>query len=1113
MTKSTPTPAQKIAASPHASVWVEASAGTGKTKILTDRVLNLLLKGTLPDRILCLTFTKAAAAEMMGRVREKLALWHACSDEMLYQELEELQGTPPTQIQLEHAKQLFHRFMDAANPMRIQTIHGFCQSLLKRFPLEAGLSPYFNVIDEFESKKLLDRACQMAFDDFSNYGTFIQYIAPSTFQRLIQSVISQPHQLKNLLKIHENFKKISQALAKFLEVEFEKSSQQLLLEAWGEQIASKAFFTLAIPILYQAVDLDSKLLTKLEKWQNFSGAIDEETFLEYANIFLTKKDEPRKSIISAKVKKNYGDIEDIILNEANQLIILKERYKNTRIWETTHELLMFIESVLKEYEVLKNHQNALDYQDLIDYAAALMENRDKAPWVLYKLDGGIDHILVDEAQDTSPDQWKVIVALVQEFYVGEAENETRRTLFVVGDTKQSIYSFQGADPLEFHNVKRDLSQRAQTHVHPWEEVTLNTSFRSTKAVLEAVDLVFQMESVRSGVSTADFQHLPHRENEGGVVEVWPLIQSPESDVEESLGVYEPSTQEHLADAIARTIQGWLTNREILESKGRPIKPQDIMILLRKRDSLAGYIIRALKFYDIPVAGLDRMVLKNQLVVQDLIALGEFLLLPEDDLTLATVLKGPLIGLDEDCLFSLCHGRGSNSLWQELKHKKDQTPVFGHAHQFLKGLLAKVDYLTPYGLYMQVLSELNGMQKLVESLGADAIDPIQEFLNLALKYEDKNPPSLQGFLAYVQTSSLEIKRNLDDGDIDQVRLMTVHGAKGLQSPIVFLPDTTSIPGSRRTLFWGNDLMMWCPSSDLKTTKLTEIQNDSQSLEMQEYRRLMYVALTRAEDRLYILGAEPKRGRPEESWYNLIHQALSSVAVSFHMEVGDLKGMGLRLKSAQLKEVFYQGDGGQKLRKNQPMPTWISMPLLPENLPRFFSPSRFEDYSKEDVALNTKEISSINSRERGILIHKLLEKLPNLPQEQWMKKSLEFLESNTPVLDPDSHHTIIDQAIKIITHPDLIPYFQPSSVAEVPLIGIVDGQYFKGQVDRLAIDHVNKTIYILDYKTGDMVPNTVNEVPNTYVKQMQIYGELASKIYPKYKIYKSLFWTKKLKLIHL
>ncbi len=1101
------TDAQKRATSPHASVWVEASAGTGKTKILTDRVLSLLLNGTLPDRILCLTFTKAAAAEMMGRVMEKLALWHTCSADVLHQELADLQGHPATQTQIDLAKKLFHRFMDAPNPMRIQTIHGFCQSLLKRFPLEAGLSPYFKVIDEFESQKLLKNACEKAFEKGADYTIFAQYISPHTFQGLIRDIVSAPHQVKRLLKSHGHFLGASQALANFLDVGFEKSAEQMIANIWGDQIAPRSFFDLVLPILNKE-EAGQKLADQLRPFKNFSEKMTEDLFLKYANIFLTKKDEPRKSLVSAKIKKHYPELEDLLLDEANHLVETKEQYKNIRLFEVTHSLLMFVDQVLKEYQHQKNYQNALDYQDLIDYAVGLMENRDKTPWVLYKLDGGIDHILVDEAQDTNPDQWKIIVALVQEFYGNESD--TRRTLFVVGDTKQSIYSFQGADPQEFHNVKRDLAERAKTHIHPWEEVSLNTSFRSTKAVLETVDLVFQLESARKGVSINDLQHIPHRSQDGGIVELWPLMKSPESDPEETIGIYETSVQEHVAGAIAKTIQGWLKNGEILESKGRPIMPQDIMILVRKRDTLASHIVRALKFYNIPVSGVDRMVLRNQLVIQDLLALGEFLSLPDDDLTLATVLKGPLIGLEEHALFDLCHTR-KGSLWQELKYRKNDKPTFEHAHQFLSDLLNKVDYLTPYGLYIHILNQGENYQKLIATLGLDALDPIQEFLDLALKYEDTNPPSLQGFLSYMTTSNLQVKRNLDQGDINQVRLLTVHGAKGLQAPIVFLPDTTSVPNQRRTLFWQDDLLIWCPSVDLKTNKLRSIQETSESLEMEEYRRLMYVAMTRAEDRLYILGAEPKKGRPMDSWHAMIEDALIPVATPFDMDMGELKGTGLRFKSHQLKEVFYQDTAPLQEFKNLPIPRWAKTPMTSEKSIRFLSPSRPDEGL---TVLGTGDIHTLmDPRQRGILIHKLLEKLPKLPDHLWMERGLEFLQINAPALDFEMHEKIVQQVIKTITHPDLAPYFQKSSLAEVPLIGVIEGQHFKGQVDRLAVDHAAKSVYILDYKTGEAIPKTVAGIPNPYIKQMKIYGDLLVAIYPNYKIIKSLLWTENLTLIHL
>jgi ATP-dependent helicase/nuclease subunit A len=763
----------------------------------------------------------------------------------------------------------------------------------------------------------------------------------------------------------------------------------------------------------------------------------------------------------------------------------------------------------------------MDFDGLIAKTASLFQRSDAAAWVLFRLDCDLRHILVDEAQDTSPAQWELVRALTAEFFAGEGVEERTDTLFAVGDEKQSIYGFQGAEPRQFAETGRDYSARARLAEQPWIEAPLTLSYRSTRAVLEAVDLVFADRERTSGL-TADgraIRHFAHRAGEAGLVEIWQPIKAEKRDAasawepySEGSGATPPASL--LAAQIARQIRHWLDSGEMLQSQGRPIRPGDILILVRKREPFAGPMVRALKTQGIPVAGADRMRLTGQLAVMDLMALGDHLLLPEDDLTLASLLKSPLFGFDDDDLFAIGHGRGG-LLCAALREKAEQSPHCSDALRRLERWRALATHEKPFDFYMARLESDGLRRKLLDRLGPDAADAIDEFLNLALAYEASEAPTLQGFLHWLRDAKPEIKRDMEAGR-DEVRVMTVHGSKGLEANIVFLADTCSArsaargglielaqparPGAAR-------LPVWVLPGSRLVPAIREACEGEQQGEREEYQRLLYVAMTRARDRLYVAGFEGQNKRDKGCWYDLIGEGLEGRL----SEAADHAGNPvLRLECAQEAPPKTTEAGGRP-DTAAPVPQWHSRnpPSAPQ--PIIVNPSRL------DLALGAAPhaglIGGRPRREallRGQLVHRLLEHLPLLPQENWARSGASFLAAEGKALAERERKALIAEIIEILQMPDYGALFGPGSRAEIPFAAELpplreNGSPLRiaGQIDRLI--RRDGEVLILDFKTGPAIPRLPEEVPEAYLAQLAAYRLAVTRAWPAEEVRAAILWT--------
>ena len=1139
---------QRRAADPGSSVWVAASAGSGKTKALTDRVVRLLLGGARPERLLCLTFTKAAAAEMSMRINRRLGDWTMLADDDLERALEDLSGDPPDAALRDRARCLFAEVLDAPGGLNILTIHAFCQSLLGRFPLEAGVAPHFEVLDERETAGLLADAQNAVLarargGENPELAEALDVIAlhagEESFIELMTKLRDSRSRLRRVIEGAGSLDAAIAATFRLIGVAPGETPERIIAEACAEGAFNRDALAAACRVLEDGGEAERKRAARLADWLAASEHQRWAGFDDYRALFLTAENLPRREsgLMTKPLRESHGDALAALLTEQRGLARTMERRNAAIVGRATAALLRLGGAMLGEYDRRKQSRARLDYDDLILGARDLLRGPDgAASWVLYKLDGGIDHILIDEAQDTSPEQWQVASALADEFFAGKGASVIARTLFIVGDEKQSIFSFQGADLKALATMRATFRARVEAAAANWDEIGLETSFRSTPVVLKAVDTLFALAEARDGVVFDDhrIKHQAHRRGHAGLVELWPLATpraapplAPWSTPVTRRASHSPRAR--LAREIADRIAGWLRDGERLESRDRAIRPGDIMVLVRTRSGFVEELVRALKGHGVAVAGADRMMLAEQLAVMDLVAVANFLLLPEDDLTLAVVLKGPLIGLTEDELYDLAQGRVEACLWRELVRRRGDNDAFAAAHEALSELLARVDYTPPFELFADLLGARGARRKLIARLGPDANDPIDEFLSLALAYERGGPPSLQGFLHWLAAGDVQVKRDLDQGR-DEVRVMTVHGAKGLEAPIVIMPDTTKLPyAGGAKLLWhdgegvdqaggGSGVMLWPGLTAFDEARCRVAREAARIGDLEEYRRLLYVAMTRAEDRLYIAGWQTQKSIPEGCWYRLVEAGLSSIAEPFDFDGWD--GRGLRLAEPQTATVEPQPAAQEAAAADQPLPAYALGPPPPEPTPpRPLAPSHVpaagpgpaggEDPEGETGRAEPGALSPLAGGAdddrflRGRLIHRLLQTLPEIAPGNREAACGRMLARIAPTLGDGEREGIAGEVLAVLEDRRFRELFGPGSRAEAPLIGVVGNVVVSGQVDRLVVG--DRHVMVIDYKSNRPPPRGEADVAPVYVAQMAAYKAVLTQIYPEKTITCALLWT--------
>jgi ATP-dependent helicase/nuclease subunit A len=1114
---------QRRATMPGQSAWVVANAGTGKTKVLTDRVTRLLLAGVRPERILCLTFTKAAAAEMRNRLASQLGRWAMADDVTLDREIEKLvdQAPPPEQQQGQRslARRLFARVLDAPGGINILTIHAFCQALLKRFPLEAGVPPGFDVLDEADAATLLRHA----------QDEQVEALARDSASPELRDALAA---VANRISIAE----YAELMAKLL------GERAWLLEHIGTPAGLKRVRRLLAKRLgcdrpLTSVSDENALRTVVRA---LAGSGKQDAADDYRKAFFTEKGEVRKTLATKAAVAAMPHIDGILREEAARLMEALNHEAGCSLVELTLSLLQLGLDITERYAAAKRRRSTLDYDDLIVATRRLLQTAESASWVLYKLDGGIDHVLVDEAQDTNPDQWDVIRSLTEEFFAGESAVIDRdRTIFAVGDTKQSIFGFQRADPRKLAEMRESFQEKILLARKLFVPVELTVSFRSTPAVLDAVDWVFSQPEAAKGLveDGGDVVHLASRKEQPGRVELWPLIMGEDaeadtSDVTATRDSLKSSMDPHqrLAKVIALHAKSLIDAGERRAKDGTPLHPGHFMVLVRRRNEFVGALVQQLKRAGIDVAGVDRLNLGEELAIQDLLAMARFVLLPQDDLNLACLLKSPLVGLDEDQLFTLAWKR-TGHLWRSLRDHAAE-PAFAPAYALLSDWLKRADYTTPFDFFAQALGPEGGRRKLLERLGREASDPIDELMARALQYQRAEAGSLQGFLRWFESGGGEIKRDLDANRRPEVRILTVHASKGLQAPIVYLPDTTRVPrdGERILSEARGETRLWLPRADDANDAARTWRTEARERSLEEQNRLLYVAMTRAEDRLYIGGYINSRKQDTGCWYDRIAAGLQASVDSdrpfdrvratprsydFATQLGDeagWQGDGFELVNAgTIVEMAQQElalEATVKLehwaRKDAPgepdppTPLAPSQPLPdePGSEPRAFSP------------LGDASGSGDGKRwQRGLLLHELLRHLPSIAPAERAGMAQRFLAQPAHGLTAEEIADWSREALAVTEAADHAPLFAEGSRAEVPLIGTVKtprGSFtVSGQVDRLAV--TDREVLIVDYKTNRPPPAQAAGVALPYRRQLALYRALLQEIYPGRRVRAFLLWT--------
>lgn len=1102
----------KVAADPEKSAWVSANAGAGKTHTLANRVARLLLADATPAKILCLTYTKAAAAEMQGRLFEQLGRWSMLDDAALTRAIEDIGGATPNKKGLREARRLFARALETPGGLKIQTIHAFCERLLSRFPLEAGVPPSFRVLDDQTARELLAEARAKILERAGTgdealakaVGHLVTQTSETRLNQILDSVTgSDRRKLEFFLDgLGGDDEALRRAAERAHGAGENETHDSVAGDFCGELAKEEAQIRELIAWLSGGKKTDGE--TGLALAQALEIADPVARFEVLRTALLTQKGELYKSYATKALADARPDLVERLIELANRMHAAAERCRAARASQLAHAALVVVRDMRGIYADEKRLRGMLDYDDLIAKTLELLNSRPDAAWVLYKLDGGLDHILIDEAQDTSPEQWKIVQALTEEMFAGEGrEREHVRTIFAVGDEKQSIFSFQGAEPEEFERNRAHFESRAKN----FADVRLETSRRSVPEVLGFVDEVFAEDAAREGLSQTTIAHRAHRATDKGRVELWPTLKptkGPELDYYRLKPIdveSKTSPVAQLADRIAAQIAEWIVKRRRLPGRDKPIRPGDIMILMPRREPFASEIIRRLKEKKIPVAGADRMQLTEQIAVMDMMALGRFVLLPEDDLNLAALLRSPLIDISEDELRELAYGREGKRLWRTLEERAGETPAFRRAHELLKEMRGRADREPPYEFYSHALIEKQARLKLLARLGPEAADALDEFASLALTYEQNNTPSLEGFLHWLERGEAEIKRDMDRGR-DEVRVMTVHGSKGLEADIVILPDTTTLAqGAGRHgefLFRPNGDVVFPLSNDEAPAAVRAAKGEADEAAKRERRRLLYVALTRAKDRLIVAGFENSKGVEAGSWYDLTRRAAAKMGVE--IPHGEEKGFVI----GDADTEAFEGTEAKPADTVEPK-DWMRKPAPMEIVrPRLIRASDAAGM-EEPATLSPLADKGAKRFQRGNLIHGLLARLPDVVPGQRRETALRYLRANK--VEHAKAEKLADETLAVMNHAGFAAVFAPGSRAEIALVAdlpeIGEGARLNGRIDRLAI--TPDEILVVDFKTNRPPPSEVDGVSTLYIAQMALYRAALSKVFPDRRIACALVWT--------
>tara|TARA_R100001129_G_scaffold73684_3_gene50265 strand:- start:39450 stop:43034 length:3585 start_codon:yes stop_codon:yes gene_type:complete len=1149
---------QRRAATPGLSAWVAANAGSGKTHVLANRVIRLLLAGARPSSILCLTYTKAAAAEMSNRVFRILAGWSRMPEAELAKAIEDLGEDRPGPGTLSRARQLFAMALETPGGLKIQTIHAFCEAVLQRFPLEANIAGRFQVLDDQEAANLLAEARRLMFSAGVNetddgvpaaIDAILDRAGEGGLETLLADIYSNRRAISGFLARADKGAGIDAELRGLLGISPGATREDALSLFWPlagldpetlKQIESAAGGDKPAKI---ALAFAQDMLRAVHGSAAEKASIVSDAFLSAAGEIKALKNVGAKTVEAV-----IPDIKDRIEEAKAQVATALEKLAAFDALTDNLTALHLARRYIAAFERLKRRQGFLDFDDLVAATDALLSRSGAGAWVHYKLDQGIDHILVDEAQDTAPLQWNVIRSLASEFFAGEGSRGGIRTLFSVGDEKQSIYSFQGARPESFSEERRHAKRKAEASGRKFETIPLRVSFRSTREVLKLVDLVYASQDAQRGLGEerAAIIHESARRSAPGEVEIWDMIAAAPVETDESWTdpfdhVPESAPAARLAARIASTIRSWIGSETIADKKGnlRPITPGDILVLVRKRDGFVPTLLRMLKADgNIPVAGADRLQLTDHIAVQDLIALGRHVLHAGDDLSLAGLVKSPLVELDEDALFRLAAGREEGvSLARRLAELAGTDPSFAEFHKSVVHWRELAGQLSVHDFYATILGPEGGRAAYLGRLGTEVGDVLDEFLGLALDHDEAGIPGLQSFIAMLDSQSPEIKREMEQ-EGDAVRVMTVHASKGLEAPIVFLVDSggADFQASHVPKFWlvdgpGGTYPLWLP--DKASRSIAAAQKavaDQKSQAEEEYRRLLYVGLTRPADRLVVCGYRGLREAGTPTWHSMVESGFGLAETdeellveTFERPLGEESFAVRRMRYKRAEQLAStsektEGRAGEAGRVMFHCPT---APLpRPARLPRPLVPSAAgvaisgDEPRDEFISpFSVERTSNSQAAERGKAAHRLLQVLPGLPREEREAAARRYCARAMSSMPVEDREALVAESLAVLHHPDFAEIFDTSSRTEVSVMGTIElggrQRVVSGRIDRLSV--TDDEVLILDYKTGAMLPGDRHHP--AHAAQLAVYREVLKPLYPSKAIRAALLYTGLPKLVML
>ncbi len=1127
--------AQAKASQPTTSAFVAANAGSGKTYVLVNRVIRLLLQGTKPEKILCITFTKAAAANMAQKVFERLGRWVTLPDDQLDLEIRAAgEGTPNT-LTRSRARELFACALETPGGLKVQTIHALCTRLLQQFPFEAKVPAHFGVLDDRDQNEMMERAnlavlMEAARAPEGAEGRALDFAmataADVTFKDVVrEACLSRQHFMAwadGAGSIDAAMSQVALALGVSVDDRAEDVENEIVS---GPHLPHGEWKTVA-DVLASGGKTDASQADCLREAAVMLGKERADRYLEF---FVTGSGTARKSLMTKPLVKTHAELAKRLDLEQARVMQISERLRAVNQRDRTRALLTIAKAVSDNYRREKRERGLLDYDDLVDKTLDLLSDG-ASGWVHFKLDRGIDHVLIDEAQDTSPRQWDIVERLIEEFTSGSgARDGIKRTIFAVGDEKQSIFSFQGAAPREFDLRRRDLESRFRKARLEFETVSLKHSFRSGQAILDAVDHVFREQTIYSSIHAVGNGHPVHDaliDAPPALIDLWNLEEPSHSENEGGWAAPLDAVPESSPEAVlARRVQteiSSLIDKGLITGVGdkrRPLSFGDILILVRRRGTAFNAVIQALKHAGIPVAGADRLKLTEHIAVIDLMNLADALLLPSDDLALAIALKSPIFGLDDLDLLKFAPLR-EGTLRDALEARAANDSEFKAAVDRLKVCELRFAAETPFTFYAWLLGGNGGRARILKRLGPEANDALDEFLELALSYEQKTPASLQGFMAWLRAAEIEVKRDMEIRR-DEVRVMTVHGAKGLEASVVFLVDTTTSPTDtqRQNLIrlpQGNagphasGVVVWAGNKADDVEGVATARALMKEETEHEYRRLLYVAMTRAADRLIVGGVLPgnRNSVRELSWYDMIAKGL---------ERSDLAKKSLTTSHGIVTRYTRTGDVDPAtpvavLHQNPQMersPDWLRAPA-PRDEPAdvLLRPSGPADADVRSTVTAESLAVRAQALQRGTLVHRLLQSLPDVAAENRLEAARKFLARNAEGWSDGERDALVKQVTSIIKNDSFAPLFAEGSRAEVSIVGRVPRRgrppaLVSGQIDRLVV--TPDEILIVDYKTNHLPPSSAAGAPPTYVRQLALYRDVLARIYPGRPVRCALFWT--------